>query len=407
MSTVYIPLVKVHTRQFFTTSFGAGSISSAICTFHCRSGGASRKGSVITGSDTGSESDSQPPTAGNSMLDVSRRSSKRRSSSRASIGSKAARAKILRLSAPQKCGIAAKEMERIERELADFRLASRKKSAEAMAEIDERALRLEELKLSKARVVKVLAKAKVTRHDEEHYDYDKVAHCLKGDVDAHERHLEKLRTKNGVVASRIRKRLSGMRLEQSASDESGPVDLEQLQLENANLAAELERQNEAVIRLRKEMAAARRRKTAYQRDLGAQVERSGRLAREREAVKSEAQVVSANVKQVARNTRAAERRTARLSALLEKYEAPTTDDYMEVKWREMRLAEKEKVARRREHLERLKSSVERQRRRRARSASVRGGRAAPSATVMKGRTFNIEFRTVHQLADELKSGLQI
>ena len=94
------------------------------------------------------------------MLDVSRRSSKRRSSSRASIGSKAARAKILRLSGPQKCGIAAREMERIERELADFRLASRRKSTQAAAEIDERALRLEEVKLSKARVGKVLAKAK-------------------------------------------------------------------------------------------------------------------------------------------------------------------------------------------------------------------------------------------------------
>lgn len=345
------------------------------------------------------------------MLDVSRRSSKRRSSSRASIGSKAARAKILRLSGPQKCGIAAKEMERIERELADFRLASRKKSSEAMAEIDERALRLEEMKLSKARVVKVLAKAKILRHDVEHYDYDEVMRCLAGDVAAHERHLEKLKTKNGVLAGRIRKRLSGMRREQSASDESGPVDLEQLQLENANLVAVLERQNEAVIGLRAEMAVARRRKTAYQRELGAQVERSRRLAREKEAVEAEVEMVSANAERVARRARATERKAARLSALLEKYEAPTTDDYMEIKWREMKQAERERVARRRENLERLKSSVERQRRRRAKSASLparsRGAGGLPSAKIMRGRTFNIEFRTVQQLAGELKSGLQI
>ena len=390
------------------------SVSTSI-PFPSRSGGGSRKGSVITGSDTGSESDSQPPTAGNSMLDVSRRSSKRRSSSRASIGSKAARAKILRLSGPQKCGIAAKEMERIERELADFRLASRKKSTEAMAEIDERALRLQEMKLSKARVAKVLAKAKVVRHDVEQYDYEKVVRCLTGDVAAHQRHLEKLKTKNGVVAGRIRKCLSGMRLERSATDESGPVDLEQLQLENANLVAELDRQNEAVIRLREEMAAARRRKTAYQRELGAQVERSGRLAREEEAIKSEVDVVGANAQRVARHARAAERKMARLSALLEKYEAPSTDDYMEIKWREMKLAEKERAAKRREDLQRLKSSVERQgrgRRRRAKSASSSSsarclGGGAPSGKIMRGRTFNIEFRTVQQLADELQSGLQI
>ena len=373
-------------------------------------GGASRKGSVI--SDTGSESDSQPPTAGNSTLDVSRRSSKRRSSSRASIGSKAARAKILRLSGPQKCGIAAKEMERIERELADFRLASRKKSTEAMAEIDERTLRLEEVKLSRARVAKVLAKAKVVRHDVEQFDFDKVARCLAGDVAAQRRHLEKLKTRNGVVAGRIRRRLSGMRLERSASDESGPVDLEQLQLENANLVAELERQNEAVIGLREEMAAARARKTAYQRELGAQIEKSGRLAREGEAIRAEADAVGANAERVERRGRAAERRMARLSALLDKYEAPTTDDYMEVKWREVKLAERKRAQKRKEDLERLKASVERQKRRRAKSASSSAGcggagAVAPSCKIMRGRTFNIEFRTVQQLADEMQSGLQL
>ena len=140
------------------------------------------------------------------MLDVSRRSSKRRSSSRASIGSKAARAKILRLTVHQKCGIATKEMERIERELANFRLASRRKRTEAMAEIDERALRLEEIKVSKAQMTKVLAKAKVFRHDTEQYDYDKVMRCLRGDLAAQERHLVKLRTKNGVLAGLIGKR---------------------------------------------------------------------------------------------------------------------------------------------------------------------------------------------------------
>ena len=341
------------------------------------------------------------------MLDVSRRSSKRRSSSRASIGSKAARAKILRLSGPQKCGIAAREMERIERELADFRLASRRKSTQAAAEIDERALRLEEVKLSKARVGKVLAKATVVRHEVEQFDYDRVARCLAGEAAAQRRHLEKLKSRNGVVAGRIRGRLAEMRLERSASDESGPVDLEQLQLDNANLVARLEGQNAAVIALRAEMAAARRRKTAHQRELAAQVERGARLAREGEAVRAEIGAVGASAERVTRQVRAAERKAARLSALLERYEAPSVDDYMEVKWREMKLAERERAAKRKENLERLRSSVERQRRRRAMSASSSSGGGATSGKIMRGRTFNIEFRTVHQLAEELQSGLQI
>ena len=346
------------------------------------------------------------------MLDVSRRSSKRRSSSRASIGSKAARTKILRLTVHQKCGIATKEMERIERELAEFRLASRRKSAEAMAEIDERALRLEEIKVSKAQVTKVLAKAKLFRHDTEQYDYDKVMRCLRGDLAAQERHLVKLKTKNGVLAGQIRRRLAAARLEQSASDESGPVDLDQLRLENANLVADLERQNEAVIRLRKEMAAARRRKTAYQEDLAAQLERSRRLARERDGARAEVTSIRANMERVTRRTRATDKKLARLAALLEKYEAPTTDDYMEVKWRAIELAERERVAKRKQDLGRLKSSVERQRRRRTKSAypSCRGGGVPTppaAAKIMKGKTFNIEFRTVQQLADDLRTGLQI
>ena len=341
------------------------------------------------------------------MLDVSRRSSKRRSSSRASIGSKAARAKILRLTVHQKCGIATKEMERIERELAEFRLSSRRKRTEAMAEIDERALRLEEIKVSKAQVTKVLAKAKVFRHDTEQYDYDKVMRCLRGDLAAQERHLVKLKTKNGVLAALIGKRLAAARLQQSASDESGPVDLDQLRLENANLVADLQRQNAAVIRLRKEMAAARKRKTAYQADLAAQLARSRRLAKERDGARAEAESARANMERVTRRTRAADQKLARLTALLQKYEAPTTDDYVEVKWRAIKQAEEERVAKRKRELGRLKSSVERQRRRGARSGGVGGAPLPAAAKIMKGKTFNIEFRTVQQLADDLRTGLQI
>ena len=73
---------------------------------------------------------------------------------------------------------------------------------------------------------KVLAKATVVRHEVEQFDYDRVARCLAGEAAAQRRHLEKLKSRNGVVAGRIRGRLAEMRLERSASDESGPVDLE-------------------------------------------------------------------------------------------------------------------------------------------------------------------------------------
>ncbi len=115
--------------------------------------------------DSTSETDSQPAT---SLLEVSHRSggggqpgslSRRRSGSRTSLGS---RVKSLRLTDEQKCGVASRcaekqnviitqilklpamsqlnrEVERIEQDLSEFRVNSRRENRNGVAQIDEKA----------------------------------------------------------------------------------------------------------------------------------------------------------------------------------------------------------------------------------------------------------------------------
>ena len=123
---------------------------------------------AIFGSDTTSETDSQPPTAGTSLLDVSHRQpggvggqgSRKRSSSRTSLGS---RGKSLQLTLDQKCGIAGKELERIGAELAEFRADSRRENREAAAEVDERTLKIEEMEISRALLAKGIEKSRLPK----------------------------------------------------------------------------------------------------------------------------------------------------------------------------------------------------------------------------------------------------
>lgn len=261
-------------------------------------GSGSRKGSGTNlGSDTASESDSQPPTAGTSLLDVSHRSQRKRSGSRGSLGN---RAKSLRLTSDQKCGIATREMERLEMELAQFRLTSRRQSTNAMAEIDERMLRLDEIETAKVQVYKGLNAAAINTKGDR-FDYDKVIACLKGDLFGQTRLLQKLKTKNGVVSSQIRRLLSSLKIEQSASDESGPVDLDQLQLENANYVADLDSKNREVIKQRKSMATARRRKNEYQMRLNEETERRERMNKEKNNVNNTIKSLENSMQQVNRN----------------------------------------------------------------------------------------------------------
>jgi hypothetical protein len=93
----------------------------------------------------------------------------------------------------------------------------------------------------------------------------------------------------------------------------------------------------------------------------------------------------------------------RLQTLSSKYKAPTADDYLQLKWLELKKAEREKVEARKNNLERLKSAVKRQR---AKSARLHGNRVSSSggsvSRRMRGKTFNIEFQTVQQLTQDMK-----
>lgn len=240
-------------------------------------------------SDSTSETDSQPPTAGTSLLDVSNRShsTRKRSSSRASLGS---RGKSLRLSLEQKNGIASREMDRIEHELMEFRVRSRKETREGMAEINERVLKLEEVEKSRNLLVKGIAQAKLPVKEIGNskskdappvkYDYEKLADFFRTEIAAEKRMFLKLETRNGVTSSQISRVLSQVRTVQSASEESGPVNLEQLRLENENHCSLLHSQNLEVIALRKAMVGTRRRKNYYMEKLTVEAARRERLKKD-------------------------------------------------------------------------------------------------------------------------------
>jgi hypothetical protein len=202
-----LSLLVLETLMFesFHDRLVSGQISLTPTSHSSGGGGGSggRKGSGSLSADTTSDTDSQPPTTGTSLLDVSHRShlsNRKRSSSRTSLGS---RGKALRLSDEQKCGIASRETERLGQELSKFRKTSRRESSNAIAEVSERSLRVEELTKAKAHLSKRLEGAKLEKG--KHYDYQKLEECFKGEEVSQRRTLQKLATRNGVLAGQIRR----------------------------------------------------------------------------------------------------------------------------------------------------------------------------------------------------------
>ena len=81
--------------------------------------------------------------------------------------------------------------------------------------------------------------------------------ALKGEYKGQERLLQKLKTKNGVIAGQIRVIREQIKVNAKAAEESGPVDVEQLQLENTNHYLELGEKNRRIVELRKQMSATK------------------------------------------------------------------------------------------------------------------------------------------------------
>ena len=89
-----------------------------------------------------------------------------------------------------------------------------------------------------------------------------------------------------------------------------------------------------------------------------------------------------------------------IADLADNYEAPSLDDYVELKWQEIQRKQREKVQERKDNLKRLTWSVKRQRAKSADPRRIQAMREKETTVneeggrIIRGRTFNIEFKTI-------------
>ena len=77
-------------------------------------------------------------------------------------------------------------------------------------------------------------------HNKKEYNFEKLQRCFNNEIVRDKKHLDKLKTKNGVLLGQIKSLQSRMRLDLLSSQETGPVNLEQLQLENSSNCSQLD-----------------------------------------------------------------------------------------------------------------------------------------------------------------------
>ncbi len=310
-----------------------------------------------------------------------------------------------RLTQEQKCGIAAKEMERIEHELVNFRVKSWRQTSQGAAEIDEKLLRIDELETRKGQLTKGLANAKSfgsSRGQRSHsgkvnYDSQKLAEVFKQESNGQKRQLEKLRTRNGVLRSQITRLRGRVRQDTATAAETGPVDMQQLQLENASSFQELCGCNREVTLLREKAVAANKNRNSYQLKLAKQVSTCEKLKTDMQKLTDKMTALEQEMPMTCEQLKKQERRKRRLQRLAEEYShmTPTVDDFFRLKI----LEEQAKAKERTEIRQRYLSDLTKRTKKRAKSAQgrIQTMNSTPESDggkIVRRRTFNIEFRPV-------------
>nr|XP_040581463.1 probable myosin heavy chain ECU04_1000 [Lepeophtheirus salmonis] len=201
----------------------------------------SRKTSATQSSSMTPESDSIIQTP--SLLDGQRggRLNRKKSSSRTSLAS---RHKSMKLSVEQRCGIARKEMAGIEFELKVDRTSSYKKIRNGNYILKERSLRIQELHNGIERQESIFKNGAhdFIKLDESEFTNPKDCfYKLLSSILSHEsRLLEKMKTKNSVIQSKILQTSSQIKKRLAIVDEIGTVDHAQLSIENNKYVKDLE-----------------------------------------------------------------------------------------------------------------------------------------------------------------------
>ena len=104
-------------------------------------------------------------------------------------------------------------------------------------------------------------------HGKRKFNFDKIYKVFEREIQDKKKLLSKLKDKNGVLKHQRERLLRNVKEHLSLKELTGPVDIEQLQLENANLVVDLQDKNQELIEARDEIRSARWTKTKVQSKL--------------------------------------------------------------------------------------------------------------------------------------------
>lgn len=261
--------------------------------------------------------------------------------------------------------------------------------------IFSRALRLEDLFKAKAQLIKSISGAK--RRRKKKYDYDKLEHVFKMEIVMQNRLLQKIQIKNGILSNQVKRLMHEIRIRRIATEESGPVDLQQLQLENENLFNDLQRRNIEVVQLRKTVNDSRRKLFGVQEMFSKEHKRQGQMKKNLDKLAKDILALKLEVDRTEKRFRKESIKLDKLKDVGSKYQVPSLDDYIDLKLELERQKEEEKKEERRVYLEQLRLAVDKQKVMRQRSRSAVGMRreiqrpAFEKGHLVRGKTFNLEF----------------
>ena len=149
----------------------------------------------------------------------------------------------------------------------NFRTNIKQSSQRGAAEIEERALKLREVVKTREIMLREFEDCIEIEHGKRKFNFDKIYAVFQREICDKKKLLAKLKDKNGVLKHQRERLLKNVKTYMAQKEITGPVDIEQLQLENANLVSTLLNKNKELIGARDEIRSARWTKTKVQSKL--------------------------------------------------------------------------------------------------------------------------------------------
>lgn len=167
----------------------------------------------------------------------------------------------------------------MEAELSHFRKSIKDSSQRGAAEIEERALKLREVVKTREILLREFEECIEIEHGKRKFNFDKIYNVFQKEIDDKKRLMNKLKDKNGVLKHQKSKVLKNVKSYMQHKEITGPVDIDQLQLENAHIVGELQEKNEELVEARDNIRSARWTKIKNQSKLRQEQKREIELAK--------------------------------------------------------------------------------------------------------------------------------